>query len=137
MANLSITAANVSPGTNAVTESGIALEAITAGQVVYKSAAGKFGLCDNDSATAEIRKPFGIALDAVAANQSVVVQRSGRINIGATVVVGTPYWSSPTPGAISNISTDATTGKYPSFLGFAVATTTIDLFIKEAGVVVP
>jgi len=137
MANLSVTAANVSPGTNAETETALALEAITAGQVVYKSAAGRFGLCDNDNASAIIRKPYGIAVDNAAISQSVVVQKSGRINIGGTVVVGTPYWSSSTPGAISNISTDATTGKYPAFLGFAVATTTIDLHIKEAGVVVP
>ena len=121
-----------------VSKSGRAFEALTAGQVVYKRAAdGEFGLCDNNSATAEIRVPYGVAVNNAAANQGVIVQTAGRINIGATVVAGTPYFTSDTPGAISNLQTDAATGEYPGFLGFAVATTTINLFIKYSGVIVP
>jgi hypothetical protein len=137
-ANLTVTAANVSSGTNAVVERGTTLEAVTAGQVLYKrSSDNKFGLCDNDSATAEVRVPYGIAVNNAAANQGVVVQTAGRINIGSTVVAGTPYYTSSTAGAISNASADATTGKWPGFIGFAVATTTIEIYLKFAGVAVP
>jgi hypothetical protein len=137
-ANLSVTASNVSPGTNAVFDNGVALEAVTAGQVLYKRASdGQFGLCDNNSATAEVRVPHGIAVNNAAANQGVRVQTGGRINIGATVVAGTPYFTSDTAGSISNLQTDAASGEYPAFLGFAIATTTIDLNIVYSGVVVP
>lgn len=137
-ADLSVTAANVSPGTNSVREAGVVLEAVTAGQVLYKRASdGKFGLCDNNGASLEIRTPYGIAINNAAANQGVVVHTQGRLNIGATVVVGTAYWTSATPGAISNATADATTGKWPGFVGFAIATTTIDVQIKFSGVAVP
>lgn len=136
-ANLSITAANVSPGTNAIKKTALALEAITAGQVVYRSAAGKFGLADNDSATAAIREPYGIAVGNAATNQSVTVVTQGRVNIGAVVVVGTAYFTSSTPGAISGATSDATSGKYPSLVGFAISTTTIDVKLVFPGVAVP
>lgn len=138
MANITVTAANVTPGTNAVLEDAIVFEAVTAGQLLYRRASdSKLGLCDNNHASAEGRVPFGIAINNAAVNQGVRVVTQGRINIGATVTVGTPHFSSDTPGAISNLQSDAATGESPSFLGFAVATTTIDVFLKYSGVTVP
>jgi hypothetical protein len=65
MADLTITAANVIAGNSAKTETGTAGATVTAGQVVYKdSADNKFKLADNDSATAGLRSPYGIALHA-------------------------------------------------------------------------
>lgn len=137
MADLTITAANVAPGTNAETEDGFLAETVTAGALLYKRATdGKFGLCDNNSSTPEVRTPYGIALNGGTANQGVVVQRSGRVSIGATVTVGTAYFSSSNPGGIA-VGADNTSGKFPAFVGFATATTQIDIDLKYSGVSVP
>lgn len=137
MADLTITAANVSPGTNATKETANALAAITAGKVVYKDATtGKFGLADSNSATAGVRTPYGIALNDAAINQPLTVVTSGRVNIGAVVVIGESYYLSDTPGGICP-EADLASGEYPSFIGFGTATTTIDVNIKASGVAVP
>lgn len=137
MAALTITASNVKPGPNAVIEHGLTAVAVTAGQVAYVAAAtAKFGLTDADSATAEVRTVKGIALHAAAADQPLAVQTDGLITIGATLVPGTAYFSSATAGGIAPAA-DNTSGVYPTFLGFAVSTTQIDLNIVSAGVAVP
>ncbi|MBV9549103.1 MAG: hypothetical protein JO256_05450, partial [Alphaproteobacteria bacterium] len=90
MSALSITAANVVPGTDADIAHGIAGETITAGQPVYRSSTdGKWYKADSNSGTAEARVPLGIALCGSSASQPVSVQKSGTITIGATVTAGT------------------------------------------------
>jgi hypothetical protein len=44
-------------------------------------------LADSDSATAEARKPTGIALNGAALNQPLAVQKSGDITAGGTLVL--------------------------------------------------
>lgn len=137
MADIAITAANVVKGSNAKTETGVAGVAITAGQCVYREAAtGKYKLTDNDSATAEVRAVRGIALHAAAANQPLTIQTEGQITIGGVVVVGSGYYSSATAGGVAPVA-DNTTGKYPTFLGFAITAGIVDLHIHSAGVAVP
>lgn len=124
MADLSITAANVVAGEGAVTERGVAAVAITAGQVVYKNALGKYDLADTDSATAIIRKPYGIALNGAAAGQPIVVLRSGPITIGATVTKGVAYYMSGNPGGICAVA-DVAAGDYTAILGIATSATVL------------
>jgi hypothetical protein len=125
--DLSVTAASVVPGSGAVLATGTAGEALTAGQAVYQKAAdSKWYKADCNSATAEVRVASAIALGGAAAGQPVVVQKSGQITIGATVVAGTAYFLSGTAGGIRPAA-DNTTGDYPQVVGMGVSTTAIQL----------
>jgi hypothetical protein len=136
MAALSVTANNVKPGAGAVIEHGTAAVAVTAGQAVYlEASSGKYKLTDADSATAEARTVRGIALHGAAVDQPLSIQTDGLITIGATVAPGVPYFSSATAGGIAPAA-DNTTGVYPTFIGFGVNTTQIDLNFVAAGVAV-
>lgn len=134
MANLVITAANVLAGTGAVRESGTAGEAITAGQVVYRaSATQKYMLADANAATAEARTARGIALSGAALNQPLSIVKSGDVTIGATLVAGTDYYLSDTPGAIAPRA-DIGAGEFVCFLGIAKSTTLLGLNIQYPNV---
>ena len=101
MADLTITVANVAKGTGASTTNGTAGATITAGQVVYlDSADSRYKLADTDSATAAVRAPVGIALHAALSGQPLQILTGGLITIGATTVVGVPYYLSGTAGGI-------------------------------------
>lgn len=133
MADISITAANVIAGAGAEVKHGTAGATITAGQVVYREAAtGKFKLADCDSATAEVRSPYGIALNGASDGQPLAVLRSGLITIGGTLTAGVAYYLSPTAGGIAPVA-DLTTGDYPSVLGIATTTAIMKVAIAESG----
>lgn len=137
MANLTITAANVVKGDDAQTKDGLAGATITAGQVVYLNPTTKrWGLADNNSATAAERVAVGIALNGASAGQPLEVQTSGKITIGATVVVGTIYTLSDTAGAIAPAA-DLATGEYVTTLGVGISATQIALDVGNSGVAVP
>lgn len=134
MADLTITATSVLAGGNAQTLDGTAGATITAGQVVYlDSTTGTYKLADNDSATAAVRSPAGIALNGAATGQPVEVLTSGNITIGATVTAGVAYYLSSTAGGICPVA-DLGTGDYPTFLGFATTAAIINVRIVESGV---
>jgi hypothetical protein len=134
MADISITAANVQAGEPSRVEQGIANATITAGQVVYKdSTTGKFALADNNSSTAGIRQPYGIALNGASAGQPLAVLRSGKITIGGTLTAGVAYYLSDTPGGICPVA-DIGSGEYSAFLGIAISTSVLDVGIKYSGV---
>lgn len=134
MADLTITAASVLPGSNAAVVQGTAGEAITAGNVVYQSSTTKkWMLADNDSATAEAKAPQGIALNGAALNQPVSVQKSGDITIGATLTPGTAYYLSSTAGGICPVA-DVASGDNVVLLGIAKSTTVLAVDIQIPGV---
>lgn len=134
MADISITAANVVADSMAVKEAGTAGETIAAGKAVYKSSTtGKFMLADSNSATAEARVPYGIALNGASDNQPLVVLKSGDITIGATLIAGASYWLSDTPGGICP-DADVGSGEYASVLGIAKSTSVLNVGIKASGV---
>lgn len=142
MADLSITAANVVPGSNADTVVGTAGETITAGMVVYKSSTtNKWMKADNNAATAEARgsdtSNVGVALTGSSLNQPLVVQKSGDITIGATVTAGTAYYLSDTAGGIIPVADIDTAGMYYVLLGLAKSTTVLALDIQYPDVAVP
>lgn len=133
MTDLVITTASVLPGGDATIENGRAGATITAGQVVYKEASsGKFKLTDTNSATAEVKNAYGIALNGASDGQPLAVQKSGNITIGATVTAGTAYYASETPGGIQPAADVAT--EHVAFLGLAMSTTVLKLGIINSGV---
>jgi hypothetical protein len=133
MVDVSITATGVLPSGNAsIDRSGVAGAAVTAGQVVYKeSATGLIKLADCDSATAEAKVPYGIALNGAATGQPVAVCTSGDVTVGGTLVGGTAYYLSDTAGGIR---TTPDTGDLVVLLGLAKSTTVLTLRIQNSGV---
>ncbi|MBZ9984937.1 hypothetical protein LB521_27775 [Mesorhizobium sp. BR-1-1-8] len=128
MTDIAITAAGVVAGANAIIENGYAAAAITAGQVVYRDAAGKYNLADTDSATAIVRKPRGIALNGASIGQPVAIQKSGEIAIGATVTKGVAYYLSGTPGGICPVA-DIASGDYTAIIGIATSASVLSINI--------
>lgn len=134
MADLSVTAGNVVPGSNAVTEQGTAGEAIAAGKQVYKATATKkWMLADSNSATVEARRPTATALTGSALNQPIVVQKSGDITLGATLTANTPYFASDTPGGVCPIA-DVGAGEYLTQIGIARTTAILQLNYSTTGI---
>lgn len=131
MANLSVTASAVLPSTTSDIEHGRASAAIDAGEVVYKDdTTGFFGLADNNSATANVRRAYGIALNhAQAAGQPLSVQKSGDLTINAAMTAGVAYYLSDTPGKIAPFA-DIGSGEYVVLLGVAKSTTVLRVDIQ-------
>jgi len=136
MADVSITAANVIAGPNAVSNVGTAGVAITAGQVVaLDTTTSTIRLCDVNSASAWQRLPLGIALNGAAAGQPVSYQTGGDITAGGTLITGAPYFASGTAGGIRPAA-DNTTGDYPALIGMAVSTSALRIQINAPGVII-
>ena len=132
MADLSVTAASVAKVAGAVTITGTAGEAITAGQAVYVSGTSYF-LCDANFAAKD--DCVGIALDNAALGQPVTVQTSGEINCGSSPVVGTVYCVSVNPGAIADHA-DLVTGNRVTVIGGGVSGTNLALIFKTTGITI-
>ena len=132
MTDVSITAANVVAGANASRQSGTAGVAITAGQAVYfDGTTNKYKLSESNATGAKTVN--GIALNSAALNQPVAIQVHGPITIGGTLVAGTTYCQSTTPGGICP-QADITTGGDVVVLGVAASTTVLNLDIQIPGV---
>jgi hypothetical protein len=135
MSDLSITAANVVSGSGSRIIHGTAGATLTAGQVVYlDSATSTYKLADTDSATAAVRVPAGITLNAAASGQPVSVHVSGPLTIGATVAVGDVYYLSGTAGGLAPFA-DVAAGDYPCIIGICPSTSVLDVKIHAAGAV--
>lgn len=128
MADLSLTAANVVPGSNAKIQHGIAGETITAGQAVYKSG-GTWLKADSNSAVAAARQAQGIALCGSSNNQPISVQTEGDVTIGGTMTAGLAYYLSDTPGGICPVA-DVGSGEYVCILGASKSTTVLAINIQ-------
>ena len=136
MADLTITAASVLPGTGAVIEKGTAGATITAGQVVYldEATTGEYLLADTDSATAAARVPRGIALNSASDGQPLSIIKSGPVTIGATIAAGVAYYLSGTAGGICPVA-DVASNDYPSILGMGSSTTVLQVDIQAPNVI--
>lgn len=134
MADLSVTAANCVPGSDARTVQGIAGETITAGMAVYKAAAtGKWMKADADG-SGEAHTAVGIALTGSSLNQPIVVQTRGSITLGATLTANTSYFlSGATAGGICPVA-DVGTGEYLQLIGIATTTAVMKLSFEATGV---
>lgn len=137
MADITITAGNVISGSGSAVETGTANATITAGQPVYRASAdSRFGLSDANSATAEVRDVYGIALNGASAGQPISVHKSGPLTIGATLVVGGVYTLSRTAGGICPVA-DLTTGDYVSVIGVATSASVLSVVINNSATVKP
>jgi len=133
MADISITAANVVAGSDAVRESGTAGATITAGQLVYLDTSDmKYKLADANGAAA-LRVPNGIALNGASNGQPLSVQKGGDITIGGTMTAGIPYFLSDTPGGLCPLP-DIGTGEYSCIVGIAKSTSVLAVNIQPSGV---
>lgn len=134
MADLAITAANVLAGAGAAVSRGVAGATVTAGQTVYlDTSTGKWKLADNNSATAAVRTPGGIALNGASDGQPLAVLTEGPITIGAALTAGVAYYLSDTPGGICPVA-DLGAGEYPTVIGIASSTTVLKVAINPSGV---
>lgn len=136
MADISITAANVVAGSNAVIEHGTSGATIVAGKVVYKAAATKrWMLADSNDATAEVRGANGlaIALNGASAGQPITVQTDGDITIGGALTAGVAYYLSDTPGGICPVA-DVGSGEYSVVLGIAESAAVLAFKPQYSGV---
>jgi hypothetical protein len=124
MADLTITAANITPGTTTgyspVKVTGTAGETITAGQSVYLSSDGKVYKADANSSSTTAAA-VGISLHGATANQPLTYQTGGSMNFGAILTAGTYYVASATAGGIAPTA-DLTTGWYSTLLMYAYST---------------
>jgi hypothetical protein len=133
MAALSQTASLVVVGASPVKANRNAGGTITAGMPVYSDLTDSNlykAARANAQATAQVA---GIALNGASDNQPVMVQSSGEINLGATLIVGESYYlSDAVAGQIVPVA-DLGTADWPVFLGIAKSASLLDLNIVIGG----
>lgn len=136
MADISITAGSVVPGTNAQVSRAIAGATITAGQTVYidTTASNVLKLADANSSslTATVA---GIAVCGGAAGQYVTYQTSGRLTLGGTITAGGVYVASSTAGGVAPVA-DLASGWRTSTIGIGLSTTVLDVRIHNSDTVI-
>ena len=136
MGDIAVTAGDVSPGTDAGLDvTGTAGAALTAGQVVYYSASADEYLVADTETSSTTADADGVVVCTAADTQKCVVQKTGQIDIGGTVVVGTVYVLSVT-GKIAPAD-DLATGDWVTVIGIGVTATDIKLGINASAVQVP
>lgn len=131
MPPLTITAAQVLPGTGAIIvryTAGVA-QTITAGQAVYDQGSFVAGLADCDAGSGA-HACVGIALNAASPGQPVNILQRGPITLGAGAapVNGTPYFLSPIAGGIAPLA-DILTGDRLVYLGCGIGTNQVNIQI--------
>lgn len=133
MADLVISAANVSPSAGATLITGTAGEPIAAGQVVAVSTAdGLLYLADVSTGT--IAAAAGIAVNsAPRAGQPVTYAAAGDVDVGTVTSAGAVYVVGQAVGGISP-EADAGTGDYVSIVGVGRDANTITVTPVSTGV---
>jgi len=129
MTDLSVTPGSVLASSGAKIRKGIAGATITAGQTLYEDTATldasgkpKLKLADSDDASVVVRNCCGIALNGASAGQPVFfVDEDASFTPGGTLVIGTTYVLSDTPGGIMPAA-DLEIGDYPTVLFIANTT---------------
>lgn len=133
MADLTITAASVVPGSGATVVRGYAGATITAGQVVYlDEATNEYLLADCDSATAAAKTPSGIALNGASDGQPLAVCTRGALTLGSILTEGVAYYLSATAGGIAPVA-DLGSGDDVALLGIATSTSVLHVQIVAPG----
>jgi hypothetical protein len=134
MADLVQTAANVQAGTGAKKRTGIAGGTITAGMAVYLDDADDKYKAQFAGSDQEF--PAGIALNNAANGQPLAIQYDGEINLGATLILGEVYCTSPAvAGKIAPVADlVAGNGNYIHILGMAKDASTLAVNLFSVGV---
>lgn len=132
MADIAVTAASVKPGASAVTKNGIAGEAISAGQSVFKAADQTIQLCENDQAAIDAAC-VGVALNDAAVDQPVSYAVTGEITFNAVLAAGQVYIVGAAPGGIAP-EADAVAGEFVTVVGVGLSTTSMKMGLLQSGV---
>lgn len=129
MADLTITAANLVAGTGATIKTGVAGEAIAAGDAVYIDLTdnGNLKKCQHDGTAIEA-DAVGIALAAAADDATVSYITEGDLCFGTLLTIGTVYVVSATFGLIA-VAADAGSSDYLTILGVATGTAVLSVKI--------
>lgn len=135
MADLSITAGNVIPQSNALIDWGFAAVTIAAGDAVLRDpATGLVTLADAD-AGAEESVCSGIAVASATAGQPIPFQTAGDVAIGSTgTAEGTILVVSDTAGNLAP-SGDLDSGWYTTIIGVMATANLLKLRLYSSGVV--
>lgn len=140
MADLPVVAAEVQAGVlvGDQFERGIANEAITAGQSLYRTTDMKLGLADaNDVSSGRPKAVIvGIATCNAAEGQMVTYQTKGTITLGATaaMTVGDIIVATATAGGLA-ASADIVTGWAVSIAGVASSTSDLDIDFNNSAII--
>lgn len=134
MADLSITATSVIPGEGATVKHGVTAGAsITAGKTVVRDpSTGKWVLADSNHATAALRVPGGIALNAGGDGQPISVLTAGPITLGAVLTAGVAVYQSDTAGGICPVA-DVGSGERSVLIGMPTSTSVLNVDIQDSG----
>jgi hypothetical protein len=132
MADLSVTAANVQPGTDGLIVYGTAGGTITAGQLLQQNTTTKL-YAVADKATAAGAQVVGVALNGASSGHTIAVQTTGTYNPGGTAGVGKIY-TCGTSGGIAPVDDIAGT-EYVTLVGIGITASSIKLGISVSGVV--
>lgn len=136
MADITVTAASVVPGTGSTLKTATAGEAIAAGQsVVINPDTKKLMLADNDNATSYVRGAAGVSANSAALNQPCSFVTDGPMTPGATLVKGTTYCVSGTPGGICPQADVVSTDELV-VIGYASSASELVVGIRDTGVVI-
>ena len=136
MADFTIVAANVVPGTGAILNMGFAGEALTPAQpVALDPTTNKYVKADCDSATVALRRPAGICVVGANNNGPLVFQSAGEINLGTTLTPGQPVYVSATAGGIMP-QADLTAGKTVQLLGLAKTAAILSMDLNSLGITI-
>ena len=131
MADISITAALVVPGADAVINKHSNFgETVAAGKwVVLDPSTKKWLLADSNSATAALRRAGGVAVNSGSLNQPAAVQTGGSLTMGGTLTPGLASYLSDTPGGMCPV-VDVGSGEYVCLLGMALSATVFNVDIQ-------
>lgn len=105
----------------------IAGATLTAGEPVYLNGSNQALACVNSAQASTAC--IGITLNGASAGQPVTIALFGQgfsLTIGATVLVGTPYYVSSNAGKIMPVA-DLTTSEYLFLIGTGLSSTTLSL----------
>lgn len=134
MADVSITPANVVPGSNTKFEVVDGGGSVLGGYTVYKDTTdgNKIKACDADVQASAVCA--GIVASTGGTNQKLVIYTKGDVTLGSgNLTVGTTYCVSTNAGGIAP-EADLLTGDYKSILGVAITSSVLRLNINNSGV---
>ena len=133
MADLSFTAANVVADYQAKIKSGVAGEAISAGEAIYVKAADddELWIAKHDGTALEA-VAVGIALADATDGATVTYITEGELAVGSILTAGVVYGLSATYGAVAPI-TDTGSSDYVTVLGVAKSAGTLEVKIIVSG----
>lgn len=133
MAEITITAASVRLGADTKTIKGLAGETVTPMMPLYLHTDGEYHKAANTSAILADCK--GLVIGYGEDGVTIEIATSGLITVGSTLVVNTAYCVGSS-GRIMPIS-DLASGKFGTFLGWAITATVLDLQMRASGVATP